>query len=133
LGGRVLNTGSTGVALAAGITGATGPAQPLRPDPLYRGSGDTLIWTHCAHRLTFGGQYSWTTLTLNQQTLVPSINFGVDTNDPANAMFTVANFPGASSGEINTAKGLYAVLTGRVIAINGDARLDEKTGKYAYL
>jgi hypothetical protein len=48
-------------------------------------------------------------------------------------MFTAANFQGASSSDINLAKGLYAVLTGRVIAINGDTRLDEKTGKYVYL
>ena len=60
-------------------------------------------------------------------------NFGVDTNDPANAMFTATNFPGASSSDITNAKGIYAVLTGRVTAINGDARLDEKTGKYVYL
>jgi hypothetical protein len=133
LGGRVLNTGSTGVALAAGITGATAVTQPLRRNPLYREIDDTLSWTHGTHSLTFGGQYAWTTLTLNQQTLVPSINFGVNTDDPANAMFTAANFPGASSSDINNAKGIYAVLTGRVIAINGDARLDETTGKYVYL
>src|SRR5207253_2579514 len=36
LGGRVLNTGSTGVALAVGITGATAATQPLRRNPLYR-------------------------------------------------------------------------------------------------
>jgi Carboxypeptidase regulatory-like domain len=133
LGGRVLNTGSTGVALAAGITGAAAVTQPLRRNPLYREINDTLTWIHGAHSLTFGVQYIWTTLTLNQQTLVPSINFGVDTNDPANSMFNAANFPGASSSDIANAKGIYSVLTGRVIAINGDARLDEKTGKYVYL
>src|SRR5439155_5962569 len=133
LGGRVLNTGSTGIALAAGINGATAVAQPLRRNPLYREIDDTLTWTRGAHSLTFGGQYAWTTLTLSQQTLVPSINFDVNTDDPANAMFSTANFQGASSTEITKAKGLYALLTGRVVAINGDARLDEKTGKYVYL
>jgi hypothetical protein len=133
LGGRVLNTGSTGMALAVGITGATATTAPLRRNPLYREIDDTLTWTRGAHSFTFGGQYAWTTLTLNQQTLVPSINFGVDTTDPANAMFTAANFSGASSSDINLAKNLYAVLTGRIVAINGDARLDEKTGKYTYL
>jgi hypothetical protein len=100
---------------------------------LYRELDDTLTWNHGAHSLTFGSQYTWTTLTLNQQTLVPTINFGVDTNDPANAMFTAANFQGASSNDITNAKGIYAVLTGRIIAINGDARLNEETGKYVYL
>src|SRR6185369_3391845 len=132
LGGRPGLTTSTGVALAAGINGAAATFQPLRRNPLYRELDDTLTWNHGAHSLTFGSQYTWTTLTLNQQTLVPTINFGVDTNDPANAMFTAANFQGASSNDITNAKGIYAVLTGRITAINGDARLDEKTGKYAY-
>src|SRR5262249_29159368 len=114
-------------------TGATATTAPLRRNPLYREIDDTVTWTHGPHSFTFGGQYSWTTLTVNQQTLVPSINFGVNTEDSANAMFTAANFPGASSTEINSAKGLYAVLTGRIIAITGDARLDEKTGTYKYL
>src|SRR5207244_11740959 len=118
LGVRWLNNGSTRVALAVGITGATAATQPLRRNPLYREIDDTLTWTHGAHSLTFGGQYTWTTLTLSQQTLVPNINFGVDTNDPANAMFTAANFPVSSSTDITTAKGLYAVLTGRIITIN---------------
>ncbi len=127
-------TGSgSGIALAAGISGATATTAPLRRNPLYREIDDVVSWTRGAHSLSFGGQYTWTTLTLNQQTLVPTINFGVDTNDPANAMFTPANFPGSSATDITNAKGIYAVLTGRIIAINGNARLDEKTGKYVYL
>jgi hypothetical protein len=65
--------------------------------------------------------------------MVPSINFGVDTADPASAMFTAANFPGASSSQLTYARALYALLTGRVTAINGDARLDEDTGQYVAL
>src|SRR5262249_23162535 len=68
-------------------------------------------------------------------TLTPTINFGVDTNDPARAMFdaNANNFPGASDIELNNARNLYAVLTGRVTAINANVRLDEKTGQYVYL
>ncbi|HZS08453.1 MAG TPA: carboxypeptidase-like regulatory domain-containing protein [Blastocatellia bacterium] len=132
LGGAPGN-GSTGIAAAAGIDGATATSAPQRRNPLYRTVGDTVSWTRGAHGMSFGGQYSWITLTFNQQTLVPSINFGVDTNDPANALFTTANFPGASTTDLNNAKGLYAVLTGRITAINANARLVESTGKYVYL
>jgi hypothetical protein len=133
LGGAPGNN-SVGIAAAAGIDGATATAAPSRRNPLYRTISDTLNWTRGAHGLSFGGQFSWITLTFNQQTLVPTVNFGVDTNDPANAMFNnPANFPGASGADINNAKGIYAVLTGRVTAINANARLVEETGKYVYL
>src|SRR5262249_3821816 len=131
--GGAPGTGSTGIAAEAGIDGATATSAPSRRNPLFRDVSDTLTWTRGAHSLSFGGKYTWVTLTFNQQTLVPTINFGVDTNDPANAMFTTANFPNASSADLNNAKGIYAVLTGRVTAINANARLDEKTGKYTYL
>jgi len=132
LGGAPGNN-ATGIAAAIGIDGATATSAPSRRNPLFRDLSDTLNWTRGAHGLTLGGKFTWLTLTFNQQTLVPTINFGVDTNDPANALFTTANFPNASSTDLNNAKGLYAVLTGRVIAINANARLDEKTGNYKYL
>jgi hypothetical protein len=100
---------------------------------LIRDISDTLSWTRGTHSISVGGKYTWVTLTYKAQNLVPTINFGVDTTDPANAMFTAANFPGASSTDLNNARGIYAVLTGRVTAINANVRLDETTGKYVYL
>ena len=48
------------------------------------------------------------------------MTFGVQSVvDPADAMFTAANFPGASSTVLNNARSLYGYLTGRV---NGDQR-----------
>ena len=115
------------------LTTATATSAPSRRNPLYRDISDTVNWTRGAHSYTFGGKYTWVTLTFNQQTLVPTINFGVDSSDPANAMFTTTNFQGASSTDLTNARNLYAVLTGRVTAINANVRLDEKTGKYVYL
>src|SRR5262249_10263295 len=66
-------------------------------------------------------------------TPVPAISFGIDTTDPANAMFVSANFPGAAAADITRAAAIYATLTGHITAINANARLDEKTGKYTYL
>jgi outer membrane receptor protein involved in Fe transport len=48
-------------------------------------------------------------------------------------MFSVANFQGASNTNLADARNLYAVLTGRVTAINANAILSETTGKYTYL
>jgi hypothetical protein len=131
--GGVLGNAATGVALAAGINGPTATSAPSRRNPLIRDITDTLSWTRGPHTFSLGGKFTWLTLTYKAQTLVPTINFGVDTTDPANGMFTAANFPGASSNDLTNARNIYAVLTGRVTAINANVRLDEKTGKYVYL
>jgi hypothetical protein len=65
--------------------------------------------------------------------MVPELRFGILTGDPADAMFTPQAFQGASTAQINTAKGLYSLLTGRVTQILGNARLNEDTGQYEYL
>ncbi len=62
---------------------------------------------------------------LQNQQYVPTINFGVDPADPANGLFTTANFAGASQAQLDNARDLFAVLTGRVLSINGEQRLDE--------
>src|SRR4029078_756032 len=66
-------------------------------------------------------------------TFVPSITFGVDTTDPASALFVAANFQGAASPDVARAQNLCATLVGSITAINANAGLNEKTGKYTYL
>jgi len=95
---------------------------------------DTLNWLKGSHSFAFGG--SFLQLTHNQQgwNLVPTLTIAVDqTNDPANAMFNSANFPGASTAALTEARNIYAILTGRVTAVTGNARLDGSTGEYVYL
>jgi hypothetical protein len=98
---------------------------------------DTLSWAKGAHSLSFGGSLTniraWTTF----QTVVPQIDFGVDSDyDPAAVMFDAVNgplnFPGASDAQISTAQAIYALLTGRVTSITAATVLDENTLKYAY-
>src|SRR5512143_2656463 len=74
-----------------------------------------------------------TQVRLNQwaQTLVPGISFGVDSSEPANTMFTQANFPDASNSNLGDARALYALLTGRVTQISGNAVLSP-SGEYVY-
>ena len=64
---------------------------------------------------------------------VPTIGFGIATGDPADAMFTTANFPGASTTDLTNAKALYAVLTGRVTSIGRNARIGEDGTTYIIL
>ncbi|HEX4948232.1 MAG TPA: hypothetical protein VFZ34_16280, partial [Blastocatellia bacterium] len=133
--GTVANTNGFALNLngAFGITNAHVTAAVTRRNPLFRSFNDNLTWSRGAHSLVFGGMLIDTQLTYNTQTLVPTISFGVDTNDPAIAMFTTTNFPGAAAADLTRAQNLYALLTGRVTAIAANARLVEKDGKYVYL
>ncbi len=131
--GGATGAGAVGIAAAFGIDGATATSAPSRRNPLFRDVSDTLTWSRGAHSLVFGGKLIDTQLTFNAQTLVPTINFGVDTNDPAIAMFNTTNFPSAAAADLTRAQNLYAILTGRVTAIVSNARLVEKDGKYVYL
>jgi hypothetical protein len=95
---------------------------------------DTLSWLKGSHSVTVGG--SFLQITHNQEgwNLVPTLTIGVDqTYDPSNAMFNSANFPGASTAALTEARNIYAILTGRVTAVTGAARLDAETGRYVYL
>ncbi|HEV8486165.1 MAG TPA: carboxypeptidase-like regulatory domain-containing protein [Blastocatellia bacterium] len=118
---------------AAGITNAAPVNAPSRRNaPIFQFS-DTVNWQRDTHNLNFGFEFAHIGYFNYSKALVPSINFGVDSNDPANNMFSAANFQGASTADLNRARGIYALLTGRVTAINATSRLDEETNKYVYL
>jgi hypothetical protein len=93
--------------------------------------GDTVSWIKGSHSLSMGGTLTNVRLYPWNQQLVPGISFGVDTSEAANGMFTTANFPNASGGNLNDARALYALLTGRVSQISGNAVLSE-AGEYVY-
>jgi hypothetical protein len=94
---------------------------------------DRLTWIKGSHSFNFGLDFTEGNVWLWNQTQVPQINFGITTADPAAGMFTTANFPGASTAQLNNARALYAILTGRVQEVAGNARLDENTAEYKYL
>ena len=79
-----------------------------------------------------GGSFTQFDIWANNGTLVPRATMGVLSTDPAFGLFTVANFPGASTTQLTAARDLYGFLTGRVINISSDARLDS-SGTYNYL
>ncbi len=117
---------------AAGISSATVSTGPSRRNFPVKQFTDTLTWTRGSHAMTFGGTFTNINMWIWSQTVVPTLTLGVDTTDPANAMFTTANFPGASNTDLANARGIYATLTGRVTAISGSAVLNEKTLQYTY-
>ncbi|HEX8091093.1 MAG TPA: TonB-dependent receptor [Blastocatellia bacterium] len=91
---------------------------------------DNVSWSKGAHSFNFGGNYTHVTAWSNAPLNVPTVTFGIDAADPANSLFTTANFPGASPTILANAAGLYGFLVGRVTQVAQAAPLEEATGKY---
>jgi hypothetical protein len=92
---------------------------------------ETLTWQRGNHSLTGGLAAVYATVDSNGQQMVPGINLGFDqTNDPAAGLFSSARFPTLSSAQLTDMRELYALLTGRITAITGQAALDKNTNKY---
>ncbi len=117
---------------AAGITNA-GPAPNAQSrNAIVYTYEDTVSLSKGSHSISAGISVTKISGWGNNITAVPTIAFGLQTNDPATAMFSTANFPGASTANLNAARALYSVLTGRVSSITGNARIDAATGQYVY-
>ena len=84
---------------------------------------DTLSWMKGRHGVAMGASFTRADVWLQNKQIVPTVIFGMANGDPADAMFTTANFPGASGTDLTNAKNLYAVLTGRVTTIGREARI----------
>ncbi|MGH9941745.1 MAG: hypothetical protein ACRD9R_05210, partial [Pyrinomonadaceae bacterium] len=93
---------------------------------------DTLTYVRGSHSFNFGASYTQINLFSSfQNQIVPNITFGIAAADPANALFVAGNFPGASAAQLGQAANLYAVLTGRVTAVNrGAVRSEEDNGNF---
>lgn len=94
---------------------------------------DNLSWTRGNHNFNFGAAYNKATSFFQSSggPLIPEVSFDVVTTDPATSIFTTANFPGADATTIANARGIYALLTGRVSQAAFAAKLDETTKKYS--
>jgi hypothetical protein len=116
-----------------GITNASGSSAYSVREATTRIMDNTLSWLKGSHNIQIGAAFTQADVWLENQQHVPTITFGVDSDDPADNMFSSANFPGASGDQLDVARELYATLTGRVLAINGELRLDENTDEYKFL
>jgi hypothetical protein len=133
--GSVANQGGFYLNLGNALTGLTNPgaaATPSGRDAYHKSVEDNLSWLKGSHSLTLGGSFSQFDLWMDNQQVVPELRFSVVQGDPAESLFTQANFPGASATNITNAGRLYAILTGRVSELRGTARLNEDTGQYVF-
>ncbi len=92
---------------------------------------DSINWLKGSHSITAGGTFTHFQLWSDNRNQIPTVGFDVLPDDPAFGLFVGANFPGASTNQISTARQMYALLTGRVSSVNGDARLEN--GRYVYM
>jgi hypothetical protein len=92
---------------------------------------NSLTWQQGTHSLSIGAAALYARAWRSAQQIVPGISLGFSTaNDPAAGLFNAANFPNASNNQLTDARELYALLTGRVITVTGQAALDPATNKY---
>jgi hypothetical protein len=119
---------------AAFITNPTVTNNPAPRNTTTWSIDNTLNWLRGAHSISMGGGYAGVLNRGNSYNAVTPITLGFDVNtDPAAGMFTTGNFPSATANQLNEARALYAIITGRVSSIPGTARLDSATGKYVFL
>ena len=83
---------------------------------------ESLTWLKGKHSILMGGGVFLGRTWQDGKQVVPAINLGFNqTLDPAGGLFTTGNFQGASAGQLTDARALYALLTGRVTAVTGQA------------
>src|SRR5580698_741775 len=97
-----------------------------RNNPIKQLNGSA-SWLHGSHLVNLGGTFSQISeYTSSDSTqLIPRVSFGIQSTDPALAMFNSTNFPGSASSDLANAENLYALLTGRVSSITRSEVLGE--------
>jgi hypothetical protein len=121
-----LSIGGNATFPGASVTSSTSRnSYSARQSPTYDFT-DSMSWIKGNHSIMFGGQYKRIRLvdTIIGR-IVPSVNFGLDSTDPAFAIFanTAASLPGANATQLTEARNLYATLVGRVIQYSSTAYL----------
>src|SRR5436190_2163256 len=127
-----LNNVTAGTASTVDGWSRTGSSDNRRSSPSDDFT-DNVTWLHGTHSYKFGGQYKRVRVqsaSINE--LVPEIGYGIDISDDADTAFRssattigAATLPGATSAQLAQAKGLYALLTGRVTDYVNTAFLKE--------
>lgn len=92
---------------------------------------DNVTWIKGSHSIGFGGQYKLIRAESSSiGRIVPSVVFGLDSatgspDAPLIAMFSGTTIPGASSGQLTTARNIYATLVGHITGYTSTAWLTE--------
>lgn len=130
------NQGSHNITSLAGLytaaNGSSASAPNLR-NTANMTMADQLNWLKGSHSMTFGADYTHINDYNTLSNPINSLALGFTTSfDPADAIFSAANFPGSTTGERNTAKALYALLTGRVSSVAGTGRMNDAGDAYVF-
>lgn len=94
---------------------------------------NTTTWLKGNHNVQFGAVMVQADVWLANQTLVPTAEFDLLPTEAADAIFNATTLPGASATDIAQAKRLYAMLTGRIFRLTGDARINAGGDAYNLL
>ena len=139
--GSIANTKGFHVGFPSVGPALTGPG--ATPAPQSRNATDlaiedTITWLRGNHNITGGMSWSIFNGWFKNSIMVPQIGFGLLNDDPANNIISSSLLSSAtgvtpSTGQLNAARALYGLLTGRVSSIGGDARINEDTGLYEYV
>ena len=132
--GACCGTGFQLTNLASGVTSTgLGTAANSAREASTKVIEDNATWLKGKHNFTFGATMLQADVWLENQTQVPTTFFGLVSTEAATAMFSAANFPGASAADLLQAQSYYAMLTGRVTQLQGDARINEAGDSYVPL
>jgi len=94
---------------------------------------NTTTWLKGNHNLQFGAVMVQADVWLANQTLVPTANFGIIAGEAAESIFNATTLPGSSAADQTQARNLYAMLTGRMTSLTGDARINAGGDAYNLL
>jgi hypothetical protein len=115
---------------------ATVTTGPQRRNSPVREFSDSLSWVKGNHSLNFGASATRIAFWQQLTTVVPSVAFFQTAAATATSSFDPtgnAAFSSLAATQQSAAAQLYYLLSGRVTAINANARLDEQSNKYSYL
>lgn len=85
---------------------------------------NTTTWLKGNHNMQFGGTMVQADVWLASQTLVPTAEFGIIAGEAADTIFNATTLPGSSTTDQTQAKNLYAILTGRLTRLTGNATIN---------
>jgi hypothetical protein len=127
------NQGGANLALGnLGVSSATVTTAPERRNSPVQQFSDNLSWNHGNHTFNFGGSMTRVNLWINDQTVVPTVNFGISGTLAGDAAAFNAFAPlNATVGQQGAAANFYSTLVGRISSLARYAALNENTNKYS--
>ncbi len=129
--GQFANQGGFNQGIGAfGITSATVTTGPQRRNSPVREFSDSLSWVRGNHSLNFGATATRIAFWQQLTTVVPSTVYTTSTTLDPTPIAAFSSLPAAAQAG---AAQLYGVLSGRLTAINSNARLSETTNQYTFL